>query len=167
MPQSPVTLGHASFMTYVNRKGESRGLVLVPYGYVFGILNDEFEDSVFKVRRKYFVAMKPGFLGPGSINFFVRRLGEKKCFVGEGLVDSIRRLEEYERDYEFASQHGWRFVIGYSRLERYPMPVPAEAVLDAEALRKISRLSGAGHELNVAETKRLHEKLRARMKASS
>jgi hypothetical protein len=109
--------------------------------YVFKILNKEFFESVFRVRKKYYVRGEPSELGEGNTIYFVMKSeeGGKYLLVGEGVCTYVGELHPSDRGYDFATSHNWNYVVELEGLVEYKQPIAAEEVFTETTLRRLKQ----------------------------
>jgi hypothetical protein len=130
--------------------------------YVFKILNREFFESVFRVRKKYYVRGKPSELGRGNIIYFVMKSEEsgKYLLVGEGVCTYVGELHPFDSGYDFAISHNWNYVVELEGLVEYKQPIAAEEVFTETTLRKLKQQRPFGVPLSREEAKIVKEKVK-------
>jgi hypothetical protein len=134
---------------------------IVGRDYIFKIQGQEFYDSVFDKRKRYFTAGEPNELGKGSLVYFVMK-SEKNAeyvIVGEGRVLAGGKLDPLGRDHGFASNHGWKFVTELEDLRKYPKEIPVEEVFSPSVITKIHSERPFGIDLDPKESKAIQEKI--------
>ncbi len=130
--------------------------------YVFKILNQEFFESVFRVRKKYYMRGKPSELGKGNTIYFVMKSEEsgKYLLVGEGVCVNVDTLNPFDNGYDFATKYGWDYVVEFEGLVEYKQPIAAEEVLTEPTLRRLKQQRPYGIPLSREEAKAVKEKLK-------
>lgn len=128
--------------------------------YILKIANQEFYDSVFNVRKRYFMTGKPTEMGRGNTVLFVMKKGDAAyIIVGDGKVSGVRILEPFDKDYTFASEHDWKFVVEFEELRKYPVEILADNVFSHAILDKISSQRPFGIDLLPEESRRAKQKI--------
>lgn len=128
--------------------------------YILKIADQEFYDSVFNIRKRYFMVGKPTEIGRGNTVLFVmKRLDAAYIVVGDGKVSEVRRLEPFDKDYTFASEYGWKFVVEFEELHKYPVEILADSVFSSAILDKISSQRPFGIDLLPEESQRAKQKI--------
>jgi hypothetical protein len=130
--------------------------------YVFKILNKEFFESVFRIRKKYYVRGEPSELGKGNTIYFVMKSEEsgKYLLVGEGVCTYVGKLHPFDSGYDFAISHNWNYVVELEGLVEYKQPIAAEEVFTETTLRKLKQQRPFGVPLSREEAKMVREKLK-------
>jgi len=130
--------------------------------YVFKILNQEFFESVFRVRKKYYMRGKPSELGKGNTIYFVMKSEEsgKYLLVGEGVCINVDTLNPFDKGYDFATKYGWDYVVELEGLVEYKQPIAAEEVFTEPTLRRLKQQRPYGVSLSREEAKMVKEKLK-------
>jgi len=134
---------------------------LVGRDYIFKIQGQEFYDSVFHKRKRYFTAGEPKELGRGSLVYFVMKSGKNGGYVvvGEGTVSGGGKLDPLGRDHSFVTNHGWKFVTQLENLREYPREIPVENVFSPSVVTKIHSERPFGIDLDSVESKAVQEKI--------
>jgi hypothetical protein len=79
--------------------------------------------------------------------------------VGDGKVSAVRRLEPFDKDYTFASEYGWKFVVEFEELSRYSVEILADNVFSPAILAKIGSQRPFGIDLLPEESRRAKQKI--------
>jgi len=84
--------------------------------YAFKLMSPEFLDSLFKVRKQYFLRGEPSEIGRGKTAFFIAKFKDDPAYkrymlVGQALVKDVSRIVPTDKYYTFAVQNNWNFVI--------------------------------------------------------
>jgi len=130
--------------------------------YVFKILNQEFFESVFRVRKKYYIRGNPSELGKGNTIYFVMKNEEsgKYLLVGEGVCVNVTPLNPFDKGYDFATKYGWDYVVELEGLVEYKQPIAAEEVFTEPTVGRLKQQRPYGVSLPREEAKMVKEKLR-------
>ena len=127
--------------------------------YIFKLMSPEFVDSLFNLRRRYFLRGTPSELMKGNAVFFVAKFPKSQQvhkeydLIGDGKVKAVGRLEQTDRDYEFATGNGWRFVVDFENLSRYSRDIPATDVFSQSVLDRLNSQRPFGVELSAEESR--------------
>lgn len=143
---------------YVRGDGHMRK---VGKDYVFKILNQEFFESVFKLRRRYFLKGEPSELGEDNTAYFVMKKEVKYFLVGEGVCVRGLKVHPADEAYEFARKHGWDYAIQLDKLIEYQQPIPVDEIFSESIVREINSQRPFGIPLPREEAKKVKEKLRS------
>jgi len=136
---------------------------IVGSDYVFKILNQEFFESVFRVRRRYYMSGEPSELGKGSKIYFVMKSeeGSKYLLIGEGLCAGGNTLHPFDEGYEFARRYGWDYVVYLEKLIEYKRPIAVEEIFAESTVMKIKQQRPYGIPLKREEARAVKEKLKS------
>ena len=140
---------------------------IVGRDYIFKLMSPEFVESLFDVRRRYFLGGMPSEIGKNKTAFFVAKfqksddLFKQYTLVGEGKVKDVTRIIPLDKDYGFAVKNRWSYVIDFSSLNRYPKGILATEVLSVIILKKLKGQRPFGVELSSQDSKVAKEKLEA------
>ncbi len=140
-----------------------RNTRIIGSDYVFKILNQEFFESVFRVRKKYYMRGKPSELGKGNTIYFVMKSEEsgKYLLVGEGVCVNVDTLNPFDKGYDYATRHKWDYVVELEGLAEYKQPIAAEEVFTEPTLRRLKQQRPYGVSLSREEAKAVKEKLKS------
>lgn len=128
--------------------------------YILKITDQEFYDSVFNIRKRYFMTGKPTEIGRGNTVLFVMKKGDAVYIVvGDGRVSGVRRLEAFDKDYAFVSEYGWKFLVEFEELRKYPVEILADNVFSHTILDKINSQRPFGIYLLPEESRRAKQKI--------
>ncbi|MEM4311102.1 MAG: hypothetical protein QXX95_01780 [Nitrososphaerales archaeon] len=135
---------------------------IVGRDHIFKILNEEYYESVFNIRKKYFLSRKPKEIGKGSNVYFI--IKNKKdgnyYIVGEGKVSNLRPVQEGEKDYEFAFEHNWKFVTEFEELRKFNKQILARDIFSEIIYQKLKLQSPSGIEIPPEEANKVRERIK-------
>ena len=129
--------------------------------YVFKILNQEFFESVFRIRRRYYMKGEPSELGKGNKIYFVMKSKEsgKYLLLGEGVCADGYALHPSDEGYDFAMKYKWDYVVQLEGLVEYKHPIAAEEVFTEATFRRLKQQRPYGIPLSREEAKVVKEKV--------
>ena len=144
-------------------------LLKVGKDHVFKILNQEFFESVFRVRRKYYMKGEPSELGKGNKIYFVMKSAKdgKYLLVGEGICADGGSLHPFDKDYDFATEHKWDYLVELEGLVEYKHPIAVEEVFTNATLRRLKQQRPYGIPLSRDEAKVVKEKVKSLISETS
>jgi hypothetical protein len=136
---------------------------IVGNDYIFKLLNQEFFESVFRLRKRYFMKGEPSELGKGSRAYFVMKYekGSRYLLLGEGVCAGGSVLYSSDEGYDFARRNGWDYVVDLEGLIEYEQPMAVEEVFTESTVMKIGQRRPYGIPLAYDEAKAVKEKLKS------
>lgn len=132
--------------------------------YILKILNQQYLQSVFEVRKKYFSSGEPKELGKNSTIFFAMKNPETHDYelIGQARPIFVGPFIPRDKDEDnFSEEHNWRFVIELVDLCKYPKPIRATDVFTIDTVKKLHTQRPYGIELSVEESRSAKMKILA------
>jgi hypothetical protein len=126
--------------------------------YIFKLMSPEFLDSLFNIRKRYFLGGEPSWIAKGKTTFFVAKFKKSEVYkqytlVGEGQIEDGHEVSAGDKDYSFAIQNDWPYVIELENLKQYSKGMPASEVFPEQVLKKSNSQRPFGVELSCEESK--------------
>ena len=132
--------------------------------YVFKLMSPEFLDSLFNVRKQYFLRGEPSEIGRNKTAFFVAKFKKDPSYkrymlVGQARVKDVSRIRPTDNNHAFAAENGWNFVIDLEDLKKFPTSIPSEEIFPESTLKKFNGQRPFGVELSPEESRTVKEKI--------
>jgi hypothetical protein len=132
--------------------------------YIFKLMSPEFVESLFKIRKRYFLGGEPSKTSKGKTIYFVAKFMNSQIYkeytlVGEGQITAGYRVSPGDRDYAFAMQNNWPYVIDFGSLKQYSKGILASHVFPDEIIKKLNSQRPFGVDPPREESKIVREKI--------
>ena len=140
---------------------------LVGSDYIFKLMSPDFVESLFNVRKRYFLGGEPSEISKGKIAYFVAKFKKSDLYkqytlVGEGRIKAGYQIAPGDKDYAFATQNSWQYVIEFENLKQYTrkQSTLASEVFSDQVMKKLNSQRPYGVALSSEESKIAKERIR-------
>jgi hypothetical protein len=81
-------------------------------------MSPEFVDSLFYIRKRYFLRSEPSEISKGKTSYFIIKFKKSEIYkqytlIGEGQIRDCYQVVPGDKDYAFAIQNDWQYVIEF------------------------------------------------------
>jgi hypothetical protein len=130
--------------------------------YILKLASEDNFESVFRARKKYYIAGLPKELAPNSTLYFAMKEPKVRDYnlVGDSKLTSAGPLFVRNKDEsDYSEENNWRFVIDLKDLREYPQRVSASKVFSPDVTKKLSSQRPFGIELSSEEARNARDRV--------